>query len=257
MRRNRQNQTGFTLVELLIVIAIIATLLSILLPSIQYARALTRQAVCKVQLRGQAQAHALYGFENDEFKPPLMVRGHTSVRADWVSPRIKWSDKPVGQGILVTEGRIQLDMLYCPSASMQRDRKLDRAAWRDLRDAGCSYAYFWRHPSGALNPAAPGRGATYQEAIDTHRTALSMDINCETGHSYTGDYEGRDWPSHPAVGKVNVAYIDGGARSFNNDEVRLMYPGGEFEELQWFDKAHGRESLAPEPPPARRRAFGR
>ncbi len=70
---------------------------------------------------------------------------------------------------------------------MRRDRELDKAAWMDLQDAGSSYAYFWRHPSCVTNPSDPASGATYQEALDTRRTALAMDINCEAGHSYTGD----------------------------------------------------------------------
>jgi len=257
MRHDSPGRGGFTLVELLIAIAIIGTLLSILVPSLNRARALTRQAICIMHLRGQAQAHALYCSQNHEYKPPLMVRGKHSIRVDYVSPRIKWSNKPVGQGILVAKSYISLEMLYCPSASMRRDRELDQAAWEELPDAGSSYAYFWRHPSCISDPLVPARGATYQEAVDTERTALAMDVNCEAGHSYTGDYEGRDWPSHPVVGKVNVSYASGSARALDAETGRLAYPGGDLEELEWFDKAHRYGKELPEDEPSAGRAFRR
>ena len=49
-------QGGFTLVELLVVVAIIALLASILSPSLRHALVLTRRSVCATQLRHQGTA---------------------------------------------------------------------------------------------------------------------------------------------------------------------------------------------------------
>ena len=46
--------TGFTLVELLVVIAIIATLIGLLLPAVQSARESARKTACRNQLRQMA-----------------------------------------------------------------------------------------------------------------------------------------------------------------------------------------------------------
>ena len=66
---------GFTLVELLVVIGIIALLISILLPSLGRARQAANNIYCQSNLRGQWQAVAIYAASNNDAIPYGMAEG--------------------------------------------------------------------------------------------------------------------------------------------------------------------------------------
>lgn len=71
---------AFTLIELLVVVAIIALLLSILLPSLSGARESARAVVCGQQLRQFGTGQGTYFAENAEWIPGLNTTG-TAVRS--------------------------------------------------------------------------------------------------------------------------------------------------------------------------------
>ena len=62
--------SGFTLVELLVVISIIALLVSILLPALGSAREAARATVCATNLRSLGFAIVYYADDNNNFLPP-------------------------------------------------------------------------------------------------------------------------------------------------------------------------------------------
>jgi len=57
--------TGFTLVEVLVVIAIIAILMAIIIPVLRIAKERTREAICKANLRSVGIGLLMYSDEND------------------------------------------------------------------------------------------------------------------------------------------------------------------------------------------------
>lgn len=69
MRRCR----GFTLVELLVVIAIIAILAALLLPALQKAKEAARRAVCTAHLSQLGKAFAAYIDEYNEYVPAYVL----------------------------------------------------------------------------------------------------------------------------------------------------------------------------------------
>ena len=134
----RRSKTGFTLVELLVVIAIIAILVSLLLPAVQAARESARRSQCKNNMRQNYLASAAYSsahqdkvpaygrfvqvFPNDIRDPsPHEIKcspGHSWVvtilpyleqknLADRWNYAVPWQQNSVGS--------LPLDMAACPS----------------------------------------------------------------------------------------------------------------------------------------------
>jgi prepilin-type N-terminal cleavage/methylation domain-containing protein len=64
-----RNRGAFTLVELLVVVAILALLITLLMPSLQKAKELAKDAMCRQNLRGIALALHLYAEDNDGWLP--------------------------------------------------------------------------------------------------------------------------------------------------------------------------------------------
>jgi prepilin-type processing-associated H-X9-DG protein/prepilin-type N-terminal cleavage/methylation domain-containing protein len=68
--RRVRRRGGFTLVELLVVIGIIAVLISLLLPALSKVRQQARQVECSSNLRSLAQAWQMYANQNNYFVAP-------------------------------------------------------------------------------------------------------------------------------------------------------------------------------------------
>ncbi|MBN2563203.1 MAG: type II secretion system protein [Phycisphaerae bacterium] len=65
----REQQPGFTLIEILVVIACIATLVGIVVPAMSSARQRANEVVCAVRLREWGMAFSAYANGNDGFWP--------------------------------------------------------------------------------------------------------------------------------------------------------------------------------------------
>ena len=76
MKRKR----AFTLIELLVVVAIIALLISILLPSLSRARELSKRLVCAANIKGIGTSFKIYANDNDESWPVAPHEGGSQIQ---------------------------------------------------------------------------------------------------------------------------------------------------------------------------------
>ena len=112
---------GFTLVELLVVIGIIALLVSILLPALSRAREMAKQTKCLSKLKNIGNAFVMYVNDNQGWLPADGIYNHNP--ADYLWWEQAWISQlqygGIGKYLNVTP--TSYDILICPS-----DNVLDR-----------------------------------------------------------------------------------------------------------------------------------
>jgi prepilin-type processing-associated H-X9-DG protein/prepilin-type N-terminal cleavage/methylation domain-containing protein len=174
---------GFTLVELLVVIGIIAVLISVLLPALAKARSQAQTVRCLSNIRQVGQGLLMYANANGGTLPPFVYRNTAATPAypwqnphpvdgqDWSGLRASWftiliDDKfitaDVDQNATVNtplpdnEQRPTKSVLLCPSGSSQS------AYYPDLYDtAPRPFTSIWVNPGTARPMPFDGRMLGY------------------------------------------------------------------------------------------------
>jgi prepilin-type N-terminal cleavage/methylation domain-containing protein len=116
--RVRGRQAGFTLVEILVVIGIIAVLVSILLAAMSSAREQARRTKCLAQLGQILKANALYTNGNGRliWAGRMNVTDHFSRNSADSSVFIDSGTEFIRFGKLIELGLAPQEVFYCPSS---------------------------------------------------------------------------------------------------------------------------------------------
>lgn len=115
---------GFTLIEVLVVVAIIALLVAILMPSLSRAKAMTRMVQCQSNMKQLATAFAMYTTESKGRLP-----GADDYGADWLGHNNKPGIAGLAYGRNPEDGTIYKHMgknklaYACPDDDYPRDFK--------------------------------------------------------------------------------------------------------------------------------------
>ncbi len=208
--RSRQPR-AFTLVELLTVIAIIALLVAILLPSLAAARFQADVSACLANLRQLGVAIHAYASTNSNSVPVGPTIPEAGAFSQIATNRI-WLGEPAcwdGLGLLLPVEANDPRIFYCPADDTEDlDEELPRLG--TVRDAYCSYVYRQldaRSPETAFRSCLEdlGRNPRGHPVL-----ALALDINVESIGRY--NHRGR---------VADVLRADGGAVSASNCDGRL------------------------------------
>ena len=127
-RLNRRSKMGFTLVELLVVIGIIALLISILLPALNAAKERANRVKCQSNLKQIGTGLILYSNDNKNMFP--RVRAQAGAPRFFTRPA---TSDPFGTAgpdpndvtacmfLLVRNADLNVELFICPSGNAEKD----------------------------------------------------------------------------------------------------------------------------------------
>jgi prepilin-type N-terminal cleavage/methylation domain-containing protein len=181
---------AFTLIELLVVVAIIALLVSILLPTIARAKRIARETVCASNVHHVVEAFQIYASENEAALPDLSrdpITGHgTGQVCYWMMGY--W------RNLLRRRYGVARDMLYSPSNN--RWNRDDFYYWDgEDSDSRCVIGYFC---FGGYTKLAD---ASFRDhMIDPPETELPlfrMRMDRRSYYTFVWTDLNRQWPASP------------------------------------------------------------
>lgn len=251
-------RSGFTLVEILVVVSIIALLIAVLLPGLRRAREQAKLAVCASNLRQIGTCIHLYANENSGYIP----RGPEPVGDEdfearnlatnqlWIGTYSPHPRQYNGMGQLLTSTTRQAEHFFCPA-----DDNFN--LWEEWPKVGTDEraygSYLYRQLDHLPASAADGRldrmGTNHIGARRVRVEAMALDTNSlgpgPFGHT---NHRGRE---------VNILFRDGSVSAFSNLTNLFAIPAEVFPQYDAIAAAidqiltnadfayHGPPSLAP------------
>jgi prepilin-type N-terminal cleavage/methylation domain-containing protein/prepilin-type processing-associated H-X9-DG protein len=252
VRPRRPDRVGFTLVELLVVIGIIALLISILLPALSKAREQGNRIKCASNLRQIAMAGMMYANQNSGREKGIFPRTYFNNTEDGISQNptigadlataysIASPSTPVGnQNICASFFHLMKTMqltpqaFICPSTSAtpawEGQDIQSKSNWLTTGKYNTVCTYSYQSPYASLNSAVPA-GWKFDTTLSPEYPFAS-DINPgNTGLAANGDGN-NEVGVHPyTAGRKQMAHMN--SNNHKNEGQQVAYCDGH---VEWND----------------------
>jgi len=224
MKRNRST-AAFTLVELLVVLAIIATLASLLIPALSQAKAKARLTTCTSNLRQWALAFRQYADDNQDCLPRrgqgVKPLDQIDRPEDWFNALPPYLKLPTYQQLFTNHQRLDphaQSVFVCPDATdpgsnhfLPYAMNMNLCPWGD---------------SGTTDPT---------KFADVVRPAQVVAIADGPG-PYSATYPSKNpytpVPRHSS--RVNILFLAGSVQAFRGDYVGCSTGDPRHDDLRWL-----------------------
>lgn len=263
------SRRGFTLVELLVVVAVIALVMGLLLPALSSARAAARAGACAVGARQLALANDAYASDHaDRFAPGAPAIAQTNLKR-WHGTRSNASLPFSSKGGPITayldaEGSDAPGVRRCPSFTLDHSTAGPGAFERSAGGYGYNNAFVGtsrrRTAPGIWTIETDALGARRSIFRTPHTTAQFADaaLIADTLIEYSF-IEPVFWPEYPGArpdpsihfrhaGSASIIWLDGHASSerLTFSAASGLYEGSPLDwGVGWFGETTSNNSFAP------------